>query len=168
MRYLPTQQVKKRRGNDFFDALWGTLKDPIGTLVSVARHQPPSWLQRGSGREVPLRVFDIRKSSGPINVTSHILNKAFTKYRKTGTMTIDPADMAMISPTKYWSRDNNNNVFTYRRKSGLFDTILSMLTSPTARNLAKRIGISAASSALPAVASWTINKLRGRNNKNGE
>jgi len=169
---LPTSsRTKRSRGGDYWQdfgtSFFGTLGDPIGTIISLAKGDRPSWSKRGS----KIVAFDHRNgflggflNSMGLNYLQDMLSGAVNAISRKSAinakiLSADPRLLAYKLTFKSKHRPSKINfaknklTYTYLptdiRRSGLGDTLVKLLTSPTAKALAKKAAITAATYGIP-------------------
>ena len=180
---LPTSsRTKILRGGSYWDdfgtSFFGTLGDPIGTVISLAKGDRPSWSRRGS-KIVP---FDQRKgflggflnSMGTNYLTDMIKGAADAVSRNSAVnakvLSRDPRLLAYKLTHRYKHRPTplhfvkNKMTFTYLptdvRRSGLGETLYSLVTSPGFKAFGKKAAITAASYAIPRAIDYFLNRSK--------
>ena len=128
----------KRRKKNFAKAFFGTLGDPIGTIISLIRKQPPSWKRNSGG----LNNFDMRTKQA--------------HYRAGRSMPYFPK-----SPFNVSFSHTSPPVFA-NRQGNLIDFVTSLVANPTVQNLGKRALVSAGAYAIPKAITWGVSRVRGK------
>lgn len=177
---LPTSSRTKRlrKGgywDDFGTSFFGTLGDPIGTVISLAKGDKPSWSKRGS----KIVAFDNRKgflggiiNSMGIGYLQDLLGGAVNAVSRNSaisaaTLTNDPRLLAYKlihrhnkNPQMHFVR--NKSFITYLptdvRKSGVADSLIQLINNPSVRSFGKKAAIAAASYAIPKALDYILSK----------
>lgn len=183
---IPYHPSKKSRKGDFWPdfqkSFFGTLSDPVGTLVSLARGHDPSWNRNKGWRNIT--TFDHRKGFiggllGSLGVS--YLKKALeggldALTRKSGNTspafiqhlllnkTFDPsATFSNFNAIKQ-RRGRSMPHPDYMRNSGISDMLFSLLQNQTVRDYGKKAALTGASYLLPRLINWISGKFSNKNN----
>lgn len=162
---LPTVSSKKFRGHgfwqDFGRGFFGTIGNPIGTVVSVIKGQNPSWWRANK-----LRVFDHRRgfvggilSSLGAGYLKDALSGAFDAIqRKSSIQMTSPSILNYklnsrphyLTPN-YVTREGLPVYIQHGpyRKNGIADLFLNIIRNPTVQKYGTKVGLTAASYLVP-------------------
>lgn len=178
-----TRSKKIRRGNyweNFGRSFFGTLSDPLGTVVSLIKGQQPSWNQRGKGI---IERFDHRRgfiggflSSMGTNYLKQMLEGAIgAATRKEGVKkSILSKDPRLLAYKLIHRNAGVNDIYFHNPKStfqylpfdirnnGISDTLYNIYTNPTVRQYGKKAAVLAATYAIPRALDYILNKNNKR------
>lgn len=171
---------KVRRNGDIGSAIFGTLQDPIGSVISLISGQtPPSWQTRGNG----LRLFDHRKGllGGLLNgfgmgflgnMASGILNAATRGSAMPVDLSSDPRLLAYKLTYRNYLKEprfRNDPRFMHdarfnNRNSGIASFLLGLVKNPTVRQFAKKAALSAAGVLVPKAVEKIVEHVEKKRN----
>lgn len=148
---------KKRKGSDFSKAFFGTLGDPIGTIISLIRKQPPSWAR--NNRLSPAALRYERKLENFRN--RHRYARSMPYFPPTPIVSVPNSPFG----TAFGRSIRRSRIFDMR-KGNLIDFFAKIITNPSFQSFGKKALISVGSSAIPAAISWAAKKIKRKNKQN--
>lgn len=164
--------------DDFGTSFFGTLGDPIGTVISLAKGDRPSWSKRGS-QIIP---FNHRKgfiggflNSMGLNYLKDMLSGAVDAVSRKSAVNAkvlsrDPRLFAYKLIHRYNNRPHsmyfaqNKNNYTYLptdiRRSGIGEMMYKFATDPRVQTFGKKAALSLATYAVPRAINYLISKTK--------
>ncbi|MGL5592319.1 MAG: hypothetical protein ACRDDH_00065 [Cetobacterium sp.] len=176
---FPSPYNKKRLGDfwgDFKNSFFGTISDPIGTLVSLAKGQQPSWNRSSAWKN--MSIFDHRKgfignllSSFGIGYLKDALTGGIDAIGRKSNFNYDPGFMhyKLLYRHPNIKRDLLRNgrsmphpsVYYDRRGGPLTDMLYNFLQNKTVRDIGKKALITGAGVIVPKAIDYVGKKIYG-------
>lgn len=180
---LPSAKRGGSYWNNFSKSFFGTLENPLGTIISLARGQPPSWSNRAKG----IKVFDERQGSIGNLLSSfawggikNMLQGAIdASTRNSGIRNLGNSSnllahhLLQVCPPKIQSgflKNAHNRRFTrvvpmHRGGNALTDILYNLLQNPAVREFGKKAAITTAGILIPKAINYALSHGKKKKSK---